>query len=197
MSNDYNYGYSPFTRVEYPDEEYARVQEPGIADRYLVSNYGNVLNQKTQKFVAPYVNKTTGYKTVHMRRENQAGHNSYKTKDVHRMVLKAFDPKEDIENLQVNHKDGVKTNNNLSNLEWVTHSENIKEAYRLNLVGLPTSYDDEFVRQILTEYKESGLSLREFYYQYCEPQGRVKFGTLYKWATSKTRHEIAEEVEII
>ena len=41
---------------------------------------------------------------------------------VHRLVLIAFT--EDRPDMQVNHKDGDKANNNLSNLEWVTASQN-------------------------------------------------------------------------
>jgi len=44
---------------------------------------------------------------------------------VHRAVLLAF-TKEEGE--QVNHIDGIKTNNNIENLEWVTASENYNHA---------------------------------------------------------------------
>lgn len=51
---------------------------------------------------------------------------------VHRLVAEHFvDGFND--GLQVNHIDGVKTNNNSSNLEWVSQSENSKHAIELGL----------------------------------------------------------------
>ena len=44
---------------------------------------------------------------------------------VHRVVLKTFNPIENMDNLEVNHKDEIKTNNCLANLEWMTHLENV------------------------------------------------------------------------
>ncbi len=52
---------------------------------------------------------------------------------VHRVVLCAFTDKPIHYKLQVNHKDGNKQNNNLSNLEWVTCSENLKHAFKHGL----------------------------------------------------------------
>lgn len=51
---------------------------------------------------------------------------------IHRMVADAF--LENPEGLPVvNHKDGNKENNNVSNLEWCTHSENSYHAFRTGL----------------------------------------------------------------
>lgn len=47
---------------------------------------------------------------------------------VHRLVLEAYNPTKDSLFLQVNHIDGNKHNNNLSNLEWCTNQENMDHA---------------------------------------------------------------------
>ena len=49
---------------------------------------------------------------------------------VHRLVLSAFCGDS---NLEANHINGIKTDNRLENLEWVTPSENMKHAYKTGL----------------------------------------------------------------
>jgi hypothetical protein len=52
---------------------------------------------------------------------------------VHRLVAAAFCPRKRPEQTVVNHKDGNKLNNHYSNLEWVTHAENMKHAHDAGL----------------------------------------------------------------
>lgn len=57
----------------------------------------------------------------------------YKDIPVHRIVATTFIPNTDSKKIFVNHKDGDKQNNNVSNLEWVTPSENCTHAYQTGL----------------------------------------------------------------
>ena len=52
---------------------------------------------------------------------------------IHRLLMMTFSPTENMDLLQVNHIDGNRNNNDLSNLEWVTPSENVNHAFRYNL----------------------------------------------------------------
>lgn len=51
---------------------------------------------------------------------------------VHRLVAETFIKNNDI-NLIVNHINGIKTDNVVSNLEWVTQSDNLYHAYKIGL----------------------------------------------------------------
>ena len=69
-----------------------------------------------------------GYLTVRLSKKGKDS-----TIYVHRLLGFAFIPNPDAKPM-INHKDGNKLNNSISNLEWVTHAENMKHAYLIGLV---------------------------------------------------------------
>lgn len=95
------------------------------ATNYEVSNYGQVRNKNTNKILKQTL--INGYFAIGL-----CINNNKTTAFLHRLVAIRFLVCPD-ETFVVNHKDGVKTNNNVDNLEWISQSENVKHAYRLNL----------------------------------------------------------------
>jgi len=89
---------------------------------YSVSSLGAVRNDSSKTLLGGSVSGN-GYHMVHLRARVN------KNCSVHRLVLKAFDPNPEMNDLQVNHKDGNKLNNELSNLEWSTALENMRHSY--------------------------------------------------------------------
>lgn len=71
-------------------------------------------------------------------------------KYVHRLVAETYIPNPDNKPF-VNHKNGIKTDNSVKNLEWVTQSENDLHAFRTKL-RKPTSY---YKGKINTEHPKS------------------------------------------
>lgn len=107
----------------------------GFEGRYQVSNLGNIKSLYRvkerrgygkivipEKVLNPHVDKV-GYKRLYLYGDG------FKIRDmVHRFVAKAFLP--NLENKpEVNHKNGIKTDNRVENLEWVTVSENRIHAF--------------------------------------------------------------------
>ena len=98
---------------------------------YYVTEEGEVYSEFSQKFLAQSYDKN-GYLKVRMSSTDLPNGKQH-LYSVHRLVLENFSPVENMINLQVNHIDGDKTNNNITNLQWVTCKENIHHAIENNL----------------------------------------------------------------
>jgi hypothetical protein len=128
-------------------------------DNYEVSNYGNIRNASTERIVKPFVKKN-GYLQVDLYLNGKR-----KKSHVHRLVALAFIPNPEGK-LEVNHKNGDKTNNSVEELEWSTRVENVKHSFDSDLRNQDGSnnpnatLNEEKVAKIRAMYK-SGLYLQK------------------------------------
>ena len=100
---------------------------------YAVSSMGRVKNLETGRILKPLDDGSRGYKRVCL-----SNYHYKKRFKIHRLVAIEFIPNPN--NLpQVNHIDGNKENNCVSNLEWVSVKENVIHAQN---TGLRKGHDD-------------------------------------------------------
>lgn len=103
----------------------------GYEGIYKVSDAGHVISfakNKEGKLRIPTIN-STGYFNVGLCKKGK-----YVTRKVHRLMAIAFFGKS---KLLVNHKNGIKTDNRLSNLEYVTDRENVNHFHKNTIRSLP------------------------------------------------------------
>ena len=98
---------------------------------YDISKEGYVKNNKTG-CILKSTDDSRGYPAVTIFDDDGKQH----TKNVHRLVAETFIPNPE-DKRTVNHIDGNKRNNHISNLEWSTIGENLKHAYRNGLKRRP------------------------------------------------------------
>ena len=95
------------------------VSNKGIIKSYAISKKGNILKDRLNK---------SGYKHVALRRDNKATEFL-----VARLVAHHFIEKNNNPDITVNHKNGIKTDDNVENLEWMDRSNQMYHAYELGL----------------------------------------------------------------
>lgn len=106
-------------------EEWKKITE---VPKYSISNYGRVRNDSTGRFLKAKPDKNTYLRYGLYNGEKILNRIS------HRLVAIYFldNPNKQP---QVNHIDGNKQNNHVSNLEWVSNQENVTHAWKNNLMN--------------------------------------------------------------
>lgn len=126
---------------------------PGYEWRYMVSNIWRVKSIIRNKILK--LDNSGSYPTVDLciRREL-----------VHRLVALSFIPNPN-NKPQVNHINGIKYDNRLDNLEWVTRSENTIHAYRVLWVVPPWLwkkwYNNPFSKTVY-QYSKDWTFIKEY-----------------------------------
>jgi hypothetical protein len=97
----------------------------GYEDHFMINEEGQVYSKRTNRLLK-LVDNHCGYQMLNTRLGGRCG-KAYSLR-VHRLVAEAFIPNPD-NKPQVNHIDGDKCNNRVSNLGWVTAKENSRHAW--------------------------------------------------------------------
>ena len=130
----------------------------GYECRYEISNQGRIRSKDRRVRIGrkdTYVSKgcfLKGY-VERYHKVTLSLNNVKETFYVHRLVADAFIPN-NFNKPYINHIDGDKLNNDVDNLEWVTHKENMKHAKNNDL--------NKGARKTIAQYKLSGEFIRSF-----------------------------------
>ncbi len=96
-------------------------------ENYFITKSGKVWSKNRNRFLKNKIDKK-GYCCIGFR-----ANGSRKEKKIHRLLAEIFIPNPE-NKPQINHINGIKNDNSIENLEWVTNEENMKHAFKTGLV---------------------------------------------------------------
>ena len=157
----------------------------GANARYSVSSLGRVRSNRSARILKPC--GVAGYPTIKTC-ENGVGQTRY----VHDLVCEAFlGPRSCKKSIVVNHKNGVRDDNRLENLEYCTPKDNIRHAVATGLITRQLSR--QTAREILAAQRAGesyqSLCLRFGVSKQCVSS--LKHGQSYQWAVNPTEYDKA------
>lgn len=130
---------------------------------YYATDSGEIYSRHSDEFNNPLgrikklkqVKDKNGYLVVCLHKEGKQTN-----KKVHRLIAETFIPNPD-NKPEVNHKNGIKTDNRVENLEWVTTKENIRHKY--NILGYKQPSGKQNKRSKIILQIKGNKIIAEFY----------------------------------
>lgn len=141
----------------------------GYEGLYEVSDAGNVYGIKKNKLLRPGV--SNGYLYVHLHKDSKG-----QSIRIHALVARAFIG-ERPEGYSINHKDCDKTNNDVSNLEYVTQAQNMRHAVLSGRMGKLSLDAVRAIREINISDLNIPALAAQLEVSYCTIEGVLKCET--------------------
>lgn len=138
--------------IDHISDEHKRQLDLPFLDKYIVVDDGRVWNWNTKQWIVGSINNS-GYVILALK-DSRGVLRHFK---MHRLVAMAFIPNPENKE-QVNHIDGNKTNNHVSNLEWVSCYDNLAHARSYGLKR--AAMTEEQIHQVCKLLQE-GKGVRE------------------------------------
>jgi hypothetical protein len=129
---------------------------PGYEGFYMASDDGRIWSNRNEKFLAP-VKTRTGYYRVSL---SVCG--AYRKMAVHRLIALAFIPNPQ-NKPTVNHKNEIKTDNRVCNLEWATNLEQNIHGTRIERARKHTDYKERNIDYKVVASKHDYVAMAERY----------------------------------
>lgn len=145
---------------------------PGYKNEYMVSSFGRIKSLKVRKGELKEriisLNTRKFYKLAVLTIDGKENY-----KPIHKLVAQNFIPNPK-NKPYVNHIDGNKKNNKISNLEWVTASENNLHSFKMGRCRGNKKYTEEQIRKIHLIRRGNGFAS----YKYISAEMGIPIGTI-------------------